>query len=230
MTVKPDGQWRHLFGASASYATGNTKASSFNLAADSVRATDHDKLTLVGRALYGRNQGRTSANRAALGSDYNRDLSDRWFGFGRGEYQRDRPANLAHRWMASSGVGYHLVRNERGFWDISGGLGYTQDRFVDPVELDGRVRSRYGRFEAVLTEESNFRLSQTTSFKQRLSLLPQLNQPGVWRAEFDSGLAVAMTQRLSLTAGLTYRYNTDPGEGVKRGDALFLTGVSLRMD
>ncbi|MCW7539084.1 DUF481 domain-containing protein [Aquabacterium sp. A7-Y] len=230
VTVKPDGQWRHLFGVSASFASGNTRASSVNLAADTVRATDHDKLSLTARALYAKNQGKTSANRAAAGADYNRDLTRDWFGFGRGEYLRDRPANLAHRWAASSGVGYHLIRQERGFWDVSAGLGYSEDRYVDPVEIEGRTRERYGRTELVLAEESNFRLTDSTNFRQKLMVLPNLEEQGTWRAEFDSGLSVAMTERLSLTAGLTYRYNSDPGDGVKRGDALFLTGVSLRID
>ena len=47
---------------------------------------------------------------------------------------------------------------------------------------------------------------------------------------FDSGLSVAMTKTLSLTAGLNYRYNSDPGEGVKKGDTLFVTGIAMKID
>ncbi|AKJ27624.1 DUF481 domain-containing protein [Caldimonas brevitalea] len=230
VTVKPDGQWRHLFGLAGSHASGNTDSSSLNLSGDSVRATEVDRLSLLARALYARNEGTTSANRGVLAGDYNRDFSRYWFGFGRGEFVRDRPANLARRFAASAGVGHHLIRDDNGFWDVSVGLGYTRDRFVDPVEIKGRVRDTYSRPELVLAEESNLRLTQTTSWRQKLAVLPNLEETGTYRAEFDSAIAVAVTQRLSLTAGFAYRYNSDPGEGVRRGDSLVTTGVSLRMD
>lgn len=230
VTVKPDGRWRHLFGAGASLSTGNSEASSFNLTADSVRATDHDKWTLTGRAQYAKVEGETSAERFGAGTQYDRDFSPQWFGFGRLELLRDRPANLSLRSFVGTGVGYHVFRDDTGFWDLSTGLGYTHDRFVDPAEVEGLVRSSYGRAELLLAEESSHQLTETAKFRQKLTVLPILQEPGTYRAEFDTGLSVAITEKLSLTAGLTYRYNSDPGEGLKRGDALFVTGVSLRLD
>jgi len=47
---------------------------------------------------------------------------------------------------------------------------------------------------------------------------------------FDSGLSVAMTDTLSLNAGLNYRYNSDPGAGLKKGDTLFVTRISVKLD
>jgi len=39
-----------------------------------------------------------------------------------------------------------------------------------------------------------------------------------------------MNKTLSLTAGLSYRYNSDPGVGFKKGDTLLVTGVTARFD
>ncbi len=30
--------------------------------------------------------------------------------------------------------------------------------------------------------------------------------------------------------GLTYRYDSDPGVGLKHGDTLFVTGIALKID
>lgn len=38
-TVKPDGKWRHVLGAGASFASGNSDAKMLNLDAEGVRAT-----------------------------------------------------------------------------------------------------------------------------------------------------------------------------------------------
>jgi len=39
-----------------------------------------------------------------------------------------------------------------------------------------------------------------------------------------------MTKVLSLTVGLNYRYDSDPGVGLKRGDTLVVTGISMKLD
>ncbi|HKX94716.1 MAG TPA: DUF481 domain-containing protein [Methylibium sp.] len=230
VTILPDGQWRHLFGVGASIASGNSDASSLNLSADSARATGVDKWTFAGRVLYARAGGETTGERVALATQYNRDISPRWFGFGSADALRDRPANLAGRGSVAAGLGYHLLPLGGDFWDLSAGLGYSRDRFVTPAEVDGVLRSRYGRAELLLAEESSMAITSSTSLRQKLRLLPNLRESGDYRAEFESNLLVAINSRFSLTAGFTYRYDSAPGAGLERGDALFTTGLSMRID
>jgi putative salt-induced outer membrane protein YdiY len=230
VTIKPDGQWRHLFAAGASVASGNSDATSVNLSSDSVRATDIDKWSITGRALYASSEGETTGERIALGTQYNRDITPRWFLFGLADALRDEPANLSSRLSVAAGPGYHVWRRDADFWDVSAGLSYTQDRFIDATEIDGRVRSRYGRAELLLAEESSHQLTSTTAFTQKLRVLPNLRDTGAYRADFESSLTVAINSTLSLTAGLAYRYDSDPGEGFERGDTLFVTGLSYRLD
>ena len=47
---------------------------------------------------------------------------------------------------------------------------------------------------------------------------------------FDSGVAVAITRALSLTASFVVRYNSDPGENYRRRDALLVTGLQYKIE
>ena len=67
VTVKPDGRWRHLIGAGASFASGNSDANSLNLSYDGVRATASEKWSLTGRALYARDADETTGERVSAG-------------------------------------------------------------------------------------------------------------------------------------------------------------------
>jgi putative salt-induced outer membrane protein YdiY len=230
VTVKPDGQWRHLIGAAASFASGNSDSSSLRLSYDGVRATESDKWSLTGRALYARDEDETTGERFSAGALHNRDLTRDWFGFGSADALRDRPANLKLRASVAAGLGYHVLRSERGFFDVSAGLGYSQDSYDEATEVDGAERTRYGSFELLLAEESSHQLTDSTAFKQKLRVLPNLRNEGEVRADFESALSVAINSAINLTAGLTYRYDSDPGADVERGDLLFTTGVSWRMD
>ncbi|PPE65737.1 DUF481 domain-containing protein [Caldimonas caldifontis] len=230
VTTRLDGQWRHLIGVGASVASGNTRTTSVNLSLDSVRATAEDKWGVTGTALQSRTEGNTAAQRAELKTQYDRDISPLWFGFGSGSALHDEAANIQSRLSVASGLGYHLLRNEDGYWNVSAGLGYSRDRYETPTVIDGELRRSDGRLELVLAQESTTHLSDTTRLKQQLRLLPNLQESGEYRAEFDASLSVAINARISLTAGLTYRYSSDPGEGFSKGDTLFVTGISLRLD
>jgi putative salt-induced outer membrane protein YdiY len=229
-TVKPDGQWRYALGAAASVSSGNSDSSSLTFNGEGVRATTADKINVYGRALRAETDGETTAEQVGLGGRYERNFGPRWYGFGQGDYLHDKPANLSSRLSAGVGAGYHLIVGETTTFDVFGGVGYTNDEFVDPAVVGGSLRDSYGRGELLLGEASTHRFSESTSFKQRLVLYPNLKDTGEYRAEFDAGLAVAMTKVMSLTVGLNYRYNSDPGEGLKKGDTLFLTGISVKID
>lgn len=230
VTLKPDNQWRYLLTAGANASTGNSKSAAANLTAEAARLSSVDKWTFLGQVNYARNDGTTDTERYALGSQYTRDLTPTWFGFGTIDALRDKPANLSNRTSLASGLGYHLIRNERHNFDVSGGLGYSRDRYDEPAEVDGALRESYGRLELVLAEESNHKLTDTTSLRQRLALYPNLRDSGEYRASFDTNVTVAMTQNMNLTAGVSWRYNSDPGVGIKKTDAMFVTGVSFRFD
>lgn len=230
VTLKPDGQWRSLFSAGASLARGNTSATTLSASADVVRLTDDDKWAFNANAQYGRSDGEQSANRFAATGLHSRNFTPDWFGFGQVDLLRDTPANISSRTMLGGGVGYHLLKSEWHTWDLSAGLGYTWDRFVQPTEIDGALRSRDQHADLLLAEESSHKLTDSTSFKQKLSVYPNLQDSGAVRAVFDAGLSVAMTERLALTATVSHRYDNRPAEGLGRNDTLFVTGVSWRFD
>ena len=230
-TIKPDGQFRYALGAGASYASGNTSSSSVNLSGDGVKATADSKWQFGGKANYGRTEGVTTVENLALGTQYDQDITPMWFGFGKADYLRDKPANVSTRASLFGGAGRHVARTDTLTFDVSAGLGYTQDRYFDAADVNGEFRTSYGRAElCLLAEESTHKFTPTTSFHQKLSIYPALRSGGGYRGVFDSGLSVAMTNTLSLTAGLNYRYNSDPGAGLKKGDTLFVTGISVKLD
>lgn len=230
VTLKPDGQWRYLFTASANATTGNSDTANLNAKGDAVRMTETDKLTFTGQASYANSDGAKTTQRLNAGSQYNRDFSPRSFGFGTADFVRDRPSNIASRFSVATGVGRHVLRGEDNSLDLSLGVGYSGDRYVTPSEVADSVRSTYGRLEGVLAEESNHKLSSNTSLRQKLTVYPNLRDSTSYRAQFDVGVTVAMTPTMNLTTGVNYRYNNDPGTGLKRTDAALVTGVSFRFD
>ncbi len=229
-TVKPDDRFRFALGAGISYASGNTDASSINLSGETVRATADSRLRFGGNFLRQRSNGQRTADNFALGTEYDRDLTPDWFSLAKLDFQRDKLANLSSRASIFGGGGRHVVRSDALVFDLSAGLGYTRDAYDQNAVVFDQLRSGYGRLEGLLAEETRHKFSASTSFHQKFSFFPSLRGNGGFRTVFDSGLAVDMTPTLSLTVSLNQRHDSDPGQGVKPNDTLFVTGLAVKLD
>ena len=230
VTLKPDGEWRSLFTLAANATSGNSRSSNLNLGIEAAKVTTLDKWVLRGQVASARNSGTVTTERYLGSAQYNRDFNPDWFGFGSGDFLRDELANIDLRGTVASGVGRHIYRSDRHTFDLSAGLAYTHDNYQTPALVDGGLRDKYGRMELLLAEESNHKLTDTTSLRQKFALYPNLRDSGQRRAVFDSQVSVAMTKSLNLTAGLSVRYNSDPGLNLKKTDTALVTGVSWRFD
>jgi len=234
-TVKPDGQFRAALGLGASVSSGNSKTSNLSINGDGVRATDQDKLSLYGNLNYARSSGVTTGEQLRLGSRYDRNIGTELFGFGGLDLERNKFSNLKLRGLVSGGLGWHAVKTPGTTFDLFGGVGYTSDRYFDPMLIDGSTRTSYGYASLLLGEESTHKLSETTSAKQRLVVVPNLKNRGEFRANLDAGLAVAMSKAMNLNVGLGAAYNSEPGfradgSARKKVDTLLTTGISVKFD
>lgn len=239
-TVIRDAQWRYAVGAGASIASGNSESKQLSFSGDAVSARADDKFTLSGKLLRVSGQGVTQSDQLSAAMRYERDFSKRWFGFGEFDGLRDRPANLQLRLGSSLGVGFHLVQAERNSFDVFTGIGYLDNRYYQPVVVADLLRANYSHLEYLIGEESRTRMTDSTSFNQKLTFYQNMRNTGSYRAVLDAGLSVAIDNRFSLNASIAWRYNSDPGSSVPgfnlpgvspaRRDFLFVTGLTLKFD
>lgn len=80
-------------------------------------------MAVGGKANWGRTAGTTSAENIQLGTQLDQNITPDWFGFGKADYLRDKPANVATRASLFGGVGRHVVKTDALTFDLSVGLG-----------------------------------------------------------------------------------------------------------
>ncbi len=218
-----DGQWHGALSAGGSAASGNTISQSLALSADASKATAQDKISLYGLSNYNRSQisgvNTTTSNLLRLGGRYDYNLSDTVFAFGGGEYETNKAGGLKSRDNANVGVGYRVYRSADASVDVFGGVGYTDVKYTNGLHRNGA--------EAIVGEEGSYKLSPTTSFKQRLVYYPGGHGLGR-RATFDAGLATAISGAWTLNLGLSSRYGSSVPVGVKNTDTLLTMGFGYK--
>lgn len=222
---KPDGLWHGNFSLGATFAGGNSESTNAGANFDMARATAQDKLSFYANGAYGENKtGGVTTKSADLlrgGGRYEWNLSPQAFAYGSGDLERDGVVDLDLRAVAGAGVGYYLLKDKAATFQVSGGLAWTDERYG----LSSRNRD-YAVL--VLGEESSHALSETTTFKQKLVVYPDLDETGEYRATFDAAVASKLGGNWSLNVSLGARYNSLPTPGTKKTDTVFLVGVGTK--
>jgi len=231
--VKNDGLWRGAGGAALAIASGNTSTQAFSASIDMANATTRDKITLGAGINYGSSKvngnSSTTANRWAGAGQYDYNLSARIYVFGKLGLEGDEVADLSWRSTLAAGLGYKLIESQAMTLSVFGGAGYSTDKYDVNQTIGDKTAKRFSRASLLLGEESSYQLSATTTFKQRLEIYPGLSGDKAVLAKFNASLAVAMSNTLSLTAGLTNSYNSKPPLGNKKSDVGLFMGVNLKI-
>jgi putative salt-induced outer membrane protein len=228
-----DGQWRGNAGAALSASSGNTRSRSLLLNADLTRLTEGDKISLGGNIQYARSEvdgsRDTTANQIGAYGQYDHNLSPRLFAFGRLTLDRDRVVDLDLRTGANAGLGWKLIDRRDLRFAIFGGVGVAEERYRSAQTIDGDTDTRFRRTTLLLAEESEHTLSTTTSFKQRLELLPGIAGDKGNRARLRADLGVALNRTMSLNVGLISTRNSAPPDGQRKTDTSLFTGLNVRL-
>lgn len=154
-----------------------------------------------------------------MGGKYDRDVTDRIFGFGSLDIEHDKLQELDFRGVAAVGLGHHFVKTEKTVFDVFSGLTYNHERFTSETR---------NSTEWLLGEESTHMISDTTSLHQRLAIYPNLSDGGEYRIQFDAGLTTSITKKIELKVTISNRYLSNPQPGVKKSDTLLLTNIGYR--
>ena len=183
-----ESQWRGSLTAGLSGASGNTNSLSFNIGADAVKATPADKWSLYLNGLYGTKEdsGETTktANQARAGARYDYNLTLKTFVFNSLDLERDKLQLLDLRSVVGTGFGTHVIKTLKTTFDVFGGLSYNHEKFT--TETRNSIELLFG-------EESSHKLSDSTSFKHRFVVYPNLRDRGELRAVFDASLMTALS-------------------------------------
>lgn len=220
---KPDGQFHGTAALGAAFSSGAVNTTTISAGFDTARKTADDKLSFYGVAARGSTKvlGLTAvtSDLYRLGGRYDKDLSKQVFGFISGELEKNGVTNLDLRAAGYVGAGYHVIATPVTTFDVFAGIGYNHFKYKG-AGSDGAAELMFG-------EESAHKLSDTTTFKQRLAIFPSTDTDFGYRAQFDAGLGVAMSSALSLNVGLTARY-ANKVFVAKKTETLLTVGVGYK--
>jgi putative salt-induced outer membrane protein YdiY len=216
------------------FARGNAITDSFNNTARLNRVTDRDKFGIyftqinssaTFRDASGLASSETTANAIRGGWAASRNLGgtkSRGFFQGFNDYEYDAFLGLDLRTVLGGGMGYNLVRNDRGFLTLSGGGAWNREKFDSRIASDPNPRSSA---EVYVQQEWVYKIGRIWSVNEKFVVFPNLTKLGDLRMNLDATLAASLTRIFGFQVTVSDRYLTNPPDGRRRNDIIFTAGI-----
>jgi putative salt-induced outer membrane protein YdiY len=219
-------QWTGGADLGIAITKGNSDTTNVALGLGMSRETRSDKTTLYGAGIYNRENtngvSRTVANTIRFGGRYDRNINEKWFGYGFSDLERNGVQLLNLRWVIGGGIGYHAIKNERTQLDLLGGLAMNREYFKG---IDNDRTSLETQIGQTLSHKFNSR----TTLKEQLFFFPNLTRGGEYRINFDTSLVTDITKRIAWQITFSDRYLSDPPLGSKQNDMILTTGLRVKL-
>jgi putative salt-induced outer membrane protein len=171
-----------------------------------------------------------TANRYEAGASAGYKLDERSYIVGAVRYEHDEFSPYDYQYIASIGYGYQFLKNASDELAGEAGIGYKvvqpTSYFLAPVDPSSPpVRFKPDSdsnavFRGKVEYKHNF--SDTVSFVDTFLVEAGSGNKFI---QNDAGLAVKMTDKLALKAGLQTRHNSEVLAGFKKTDELFTTNL-----
>ncbi|HEU4714953.1 MAG TPA: DUF481 domain-containing protein [Pyrinomonadaceae bacterium] len=215
-------------GADVGFAltSGNSDTTNLAIGLAASRETRNDKTTLYAASVYSRDStdgdSRTTANTVRGGVRYDRNINEKFFGYGFSDLEHNGLQDLTLRFVIGGGLGYHAIRNERTQLDLLGGLDWNREFFKGDFNDTSSA-------EAQLGQTLNHRFSSRVTLKEQLFFFPNLSDGGRYRINFDASLITDISRRIGWQITVSNRYLSDPPPGFEKNDLLLTTGLKIKL-
>jgi len=155
---------------------------------------------------YGsRSQTDKTAENYYLDGRYERKVSDSFFWYGGGGWERNRFAGIDNRYIVQGGVGNIWFDREDMKWKTDYALTYTDQE--NAVEVEDVQNSFFG---ARVASEFMHKFGKNTTYENAFIVDLNLEETSRYRWNMINSVAVSMTARLALKVSLQWLYENDP--------------------
>ncbi len=216
--------WTGFVDLGISQARGNANTTNLATTASAVRATTRDKIGVQFTSLYAtantpENLSVVTANAIRGGLKYELNLSPAIFTFASADLEYDEFQNLDLRFAPAWGLGHHVWKADRGFFDWQAGASLNREFFATGLKRTSG--------EMLLGQELLYRLTEKVTLREKMLVFPNLTEGGDYRANLDLSAETALWRWFGWHITASDRLLSAPMPGRRKNDILLTTGFRL---
>jgi len=218
-------------------ARGNSDTTNLSTGMNADRKTLSDEVKVYTSSIYTTNGATTNGGVGGVTADailagvrYNRNINQRLFAFGSGDFTDDALQDLNLRSIYTGGLGWHAINHPSTTLDLLAGVNYTRETYSGGPTAAAPNGTNVARNLPGLTAGEVFmhKFGASTTFTEDFEFYPDLSDFSQYRFSLDSGLVMKISKWLGWQTTLSDRYVTNPPiVGTKSNDVILSTGLNI---
>ena len=162
----------------------------------------------------------TTVENARLFANVKKTITRRTFAFLDGSLLYDDIAQIDYRGVIAPGVGVYLIKNAQTALFVEAAPAYVWEKVVD--ETDDYPAFRFA-------ERIEHEFSPVTRVWQSMEYLPKADDFKDYLLNSELGAEAALNSRMKLRIVLQNKYDSTPGDDLKKNDLALIAGISLAL-
>lgn len=215
--------WKKSVELGLAGSAGNSETLSVRAFGQTQRKTDTMETTLSLTYIYATDDGAKSKSRGELfgRNDWNFGKDSPWGFFVLGRVEYDEFQSWLWRFSAFAGPSYTFIKNDT--ITLRGRIG-AGARTEAGRDADNRVKP-----EGLAGLDFNWNIKDGQSFFATGEYLPDLDRVPQYRLVGSAGYKITLDKAsgLNVSAGVTDRYSSNPGQGRKRNDVEYFINLGV---
>ena len=213
----PKKPWSNSAEASFLGTNGNTKTTTTGIKNDFSYKWPKYQLDLNAGGLGSSNKDKVTAERYFAGQKLAYNITERFYGFERFHWDKDRFAGIRSRYETTGGLGYKFLNLPSHEWLTEVGSGYIwEERTIHTKNnfASGRAYTKY-----------TYKISESSKFSQDFEYLHDYEDSDNFRMNTESALIASLTNHLALKTSFKWNKVAKPPVGFVKNDTT--TAVAL---
>ncbi|MDY6881141.1 MAG: DUF481 domain-containing protein [Desulfatiglans sp.] len=152
--------------------------------------------------LYGETDEEKTAEKYNTELRLDRSVTERFFAFFAGGWEKDEFAGIDARYYGGPGVGYKIIDGPKHLLLTEVGLNYVKEEYTDNSDsdyLEGRFFAKYG-----------YSFTEKTRFSQTFEYLHDFDNSDNYNINAESAIIAALNNYLSLKTSYLIEYDHEP--------------------
>lgn len=224
---RPEPKWTGSISVGATATSGNTSTMAANASINVVRRSDKDRITVGFNYAKGRQEDPGTGEKITTEdwwrglARYDYFLSEKWYLFGNGRYEKDAIALLDRRVVVGGGGGYQWIESPRTNLSVRLGAASIFEKYDDvdntsSSELAMQVGYDFDR-----------QLTDTIKLIHDLNYYPTFDDFGDYYLTTSADLQARLTQNMFASFKTIFNYDATPAVGRGNTDVKYMLSVGM---
>jgi putative salt-induced outer membrane protein YdiY len=212
---EPAVKWTIRLNSGLKRERGNTDTADYHLDGELVARTKQNRFTAYAEWDREEDNGKRTSN-SALGSlKYDHFLTEKWYLYIAGHFEKDTFADLNLRSTLGGGAGYQIFETPKMNLSVEAGPSYVNEDYIE-ADDNSYTAGRWAlNFDRYLIEDR-------LQFFHRHMIFVSGEDTSDWFLNSRSGLRVPLYKRLNVTAQYNYDRDNNPSPGDEKEDKTYL--------